>query len=233
MGAFASVVWGQGTRRTSFGYVFDPQTARVATARAERVSIVVSERASPAEHTAAAELAEHLGHTYPSVRFSVVPVAPKSGHVVLLGTPDSSSEIGGYVPKARLAAPESFVVTHVQRFGTTAGVIAGADPRGVLYGVYGLLEKLGWGFYLSYEAPPQPIRHPFGFAGWYAADAPLFKDRLVFNWHNFLSSASAWELEDWRRWIRGAASMRYNTVMVHAYGNNPMFSFQHNGQVSP
>ena len=27
--------------------------------------------------------------------------------------------------------------------------------------------------------------------------------------------------------------MRYNTVMIHAYGNNPMFSFSHNGQVKP
>ena len=112
-------------------------------------------------------------------------------------------------------------------------MIAGADSRGVLYGVYGLLEKLGWGFYLSYEAAPVPKRVPFDFSGWNAADAPLVRDRVLFDWHNFLSSASTWELADWQRWIRGAARMRYNTVMVHAYGNNPMFSFQHNGQAKP
>ena len=27
--------------------------------------------------------------------------------------------------------------------------------------------------------------------------------------------------------------MRFNTVMVHAYGNNPMFSFSMNGETKP
>lgn len=56
---------------------------------------------------------------------------------------------------------------------------------------------------------------------------------MIFQRHNFLSSASTWELEDWQRWIDGASRMRYNTEMIYAYGNNPMLSFSHNGQTKP
>jgi hypothetical protein len=55
----------------------------------------------------------------------------------------------------------------------------------------------------------------------------------VLDWHNFLTSISTWNLEDWQGWIRGLASMRYNSIMVHLYGNNPMFTFRHNGQTKP
>ncbi len=80
---------------------------------------------------------------------------------------------------------ESFRVT--VHDGTAA--IAGASPRGVLYGVYGLLERLGCGFFLSSETVPVK-QEPFSFRGWAMEDQPLFADRIVFDWHNFLSSAS-------------------------------------------
>ena len=202
----------------------------VAAACAERVEIATSPLASEAEQTAAAELAGHLARLYPSDTFAVRTGAPNNGKVILVGTPASFPEILRWVPKASLAVPESFVVANAMRGGAPVAVIAGADARGALYGVYALLEKLGWGFYLSYEAAPAARKQPVEFAEWNLADAPVFADRVVFDWHNFLSSVSTWEFEDWQRWIRGAACMRYNTVMVHAYGNNPMFEFRHNGQ---
>ena len=65
------------------------------------------------------------------------------------------------------------------------------------------------------------------------ADEPLVADRLVFNWHNFLSSCSTWNLTDWNRWTDDARQLGYNGIMVHAYGNNPMVSFEFNGQTKP
>ena len=41
------------------------------------------------------------------------------------------------------------------------------------YGVYALLEKLGCGFYLSYDALPPAKDEPFSFSGWQLADKPL------------------------------------------------------------
>jgi hypothetical protein len=153
----------------------------------------------------------------------VVNAAPQSGKAILLG--GAAQAIGIKSP----AQPEAFTA------GSKGdrGYIVAADGRGLLNGVYAVLENLGWGFYLSYDAAPTPRSEPFNFAGWDLADKPVFRDRVIFQWHNFLSSASTWEYEDWQRWIDGASRMRYNTVMIHAYGNNPVFSFTYNGQTKP
>ncbi|RME94294.1 MAG: discoidin domain-containing protein [Verrucomicrobia bacterium] len=66
-----------------------------------------------------------------------------------------------------------------------------------------------------------------------AANPPLVPERIVFNWHNFLSGCSTWNFSDWARWIRDARALDYNAVMVHAYGNNPMFQFEFNGRLKP
>jgi hypothetical protein len=193
------------------------------------VAIVVSPGATPVEKLAAAELSAHLTLLYPQVRFTVAAAPGKNQPAVLVGTLASSPQLAGYVDSRLLQTPESFVVAH----RASTAVIAGADPRGVLYGVYGLLEKLGVGFYLSYTANPPARRGAFSFAGWDLHDSPTVATRLVFNWHNFLSGCSTWDLADWQQWISQSSRMRFNTIMVHAYGNNPMFAFSHNGLVKP
>ncbi len=65
------------------------------------------------------------------------------------------------------------------------------------------------------------------------ADKPLVNDRIVFDWHNFLSGCSTWNLADWNRWTDDAQKLGYNAIMVHAYGNNPMVSFTFNGKTKP
>ena len=65
------------------------------------------------------------------------------------------------------------------------------------------------------------------------ADKPLVPTRLVFDWHNFLSGCSTWNLPEWQSWIRQSQKMGYNAIMVHAYGNNPMVSFTFNGKTKP
>lgn len=62
---------------------------------------------------------------------------------------------------------------------------------------------------------------------------PLFQERIMFNWHNFLSSCSTWNLEDWIRWTKQAQKMGYNAIMVHAYANNPMGTFTFKGKERP
>ena len=125
------------------------------------------------------------------------------------------------MPLPELTAAESFRVTVVRDGGRETAIVAGADPRGCAYGVYALLEKLGCGFYLSYDALPPPRGEAFSFQGWELADAPLVRERIVLNWHNFLSGCSTWNLPEWEAWIRQSQKMGYNGVMVHAYGNNP------------
>ncbi|MCX7015625.1 MAG: hypothetical protein NTW86_24240, partial [Candidatus Sumerlaeota bacterium] len=213
-----------------------------AQAASSSLPIVVGERAHPAEHLAARELADALQKLYPAEKFEIKTYesgfVPKSGKMILLGTPeslphwnrnDAIDRIGGG-PESFLV--DSFIVNTPREGQYQVGRIAGADPRGVAYGVYALLEKLGCGFYFSYDAIPEKSRE-FSFDQWNLADAPLVPDRVVFDWHNFLSGCSTWSLEHWEKWIVQSQKMGYNAVMVHAYGNNPMVEFEYGGQTKP
>ncbi len=182
---------------------------------AAEIPIALPSSPGPVEKLAASELARYLGRIYPEEKFSVVAQAPAKARAIAM--------------ERFKGKPESYRVT----VSGERAVIAGADARGLLYGVYALLEKLGCGFYLSYETLPPAKKGPLRFDGWKLDDEPLAGDRIVFNWHNFLSSASTWEFEDWQRYIDNSTRMRFNDLMVHAYGNNPMFEFEFNGLKKP
>ena len=202
--------------------------ATVAQSRAAAIPVVVSAKAPPVERAAAAELAGYLGRIYPDERFALSEQLPASGRAILVGSPATEPRLKqrlGAVP----AEPESFTVATAG----DVGVIAGADSRGVVYGVYQLLEKLGCGFYLSYETMAAPRAGAFSLEGWQLSNRPVAKERLVLNWHAYLSGCSTWNLEEWNRWTLQSQKQGFNTIMVHAYGNNPMTSFSFNGKTNP
>ena len=199
-------------------------------ATAADIPVVVSPQAAPAERSAAQELAGYLGRMFPQDRFVSADQLPASGQAILVGSVSREPRL-----KTLLATlpsdPESYVVAVAK--DRPVGVVAGADARGVVYGVYALLERLGCGFYLSYDASAPSRPEGFTFQGWQLANRPLVRDRVVFNWHNFLSGCSTWNLPEWKAWTVQSQKQGYNAIMVHAYGNNPMVRFTFNGKTKP
>ncbi|MBI5397196.1 MAG: hypothetical protein HZA91_18010, partial [Verrucomicrobia bacterium] len=218
-------------------FIFSPLLAiasAVFPARAaETVVVMWPPKASVAERFAAGELAGCLGRLYPQTKFVAATRRPASGAAIVVGSAGSDATLRELAGGADLSKPESFVVRTVRRDGREIGVIAGADARGVMFGVYALLEKLGCGFYLSCDALPVARTGPFSFTGWELCDTPLVADRVVFDWHNFLSGCSTWNLPEWKHWTTQSQKQGYNAIMVHAYGNNPMVSFTFNGKTKP
>jgi hypothetical protein len=194
-----------------------------------KVVIVLPNSASPVETVAANELDTYLRTVYPSTAFEIGSPSATATDIYLGTSSDLPDPYAAQV-KDDLAGSESYAVKVIN---SRAAVIAGSTPRATLFAVDALLEKLGFGFYLSYSTVPSPSSSPFSFAGWELRNAPIVGERVIFNWHNFLSSCSTWNLSDWQQWITQASRMRFNTVMVHAYGNNPMYSFSFNGETKP
>lgn len=196
------------------------------------IPVVVPPASPPVVVLAAEDLTRCLGQLYPREKFVRADTLPGAGLAVLVGTL-TDPQVRARAGEAPPLAPESYVVRVAGEDQPQVGVVAGADGRGTAYGVYALLEKLGCGFYLSYDAVPPARTEPFSFEGWALADAPLVRERLVFQWHNFLSGCSTWNLADWQRWTAQSQKMGFNAIMVHAYGNNPMASFEFDGKRKP
>jgi hypothetical protein len=200
-------------------------SAGMCAAAQTRVVVTLPKDAGTVERIAADELTTHLRALYPST--AIETGAPQEGvPAIYLGTAEELPDSYAAELRNKLDKPDSFAIKVID---SRTAVIAGASPRATLYAVDALLEKLGFGFYLSYNTAPDPSQAAFSFAGWDLNDAPIAGERLIFNWHNFLSGCSSWNLEDWQQWITQAERLRFNTIMVHAYGNNPMFSFSLNG----
>lgn len=184
----------------------------------EAVHIAIRTGSQPTaqESLAARELARYLGKMYPQHRFSVQQSTTGIRQVIQMRL-DPILPVEGYAITPRSAS--------------TLEVRAGS-PRGLLYGTYGLLEKAGCGFYLSFETVPTRT-DPNELFSIRLTDEPLVRDRMVLDWHNFLSSCSTWNLPDWQYYIRQAVKLRFNTLMIHTYGNNPIIQFSYNGVTKP
>ena len=217
----------------SVGLAFPADPGALGQAGAAEIRVVVSPQAPAVERLAAEELAGYLRQIYPRDRFVLDERLPESGQGILVGDVRNDPRVKAFLAGSEPPLPEGYVVATTNRGKSRVGAIAGGDARGTVYGVYGILEKLGCGFYLSYEAVAPPSPEQFSLDGWQLADRPLVRDRFVLNWHNFLSGCSTWNLPEWKRWILQSQKQGYNAVMVHAYGNNPMASFTFHGQAKP
>ena len=124
-----------------------------ATAEAKNsVAIVVDQNATRVGNTAATELGAYLAKLYPSFSFPVTHT-PVSDKTIILRVDPSGKDL----PET----PEGHVVSADEN----QAVIRSKGEAGLLQGVYGLLEHLGVGFYLSEEILPAPAKE-FSFKGW-------------------------------------------------------------------
>jgi hypothetical protein len=208
-------------------------TSLAEVAPGEPIPIVLAVPATAAEQIAARTLAQQLGQLYPREQFLPAEALPESGQCILLGTAASAPRTRACLTAAAMTNAEAYVIATFAEGPRRLGLVAGTDARGVACGVYALLEKLGCGFYLSGDVLPQPRTEPFSFAGWALTNSPLAGDRLVCEWHNFLSGCSTWNLPEWTQWIEQSHKAGFNGIMVHAYGNNPMVTFEFNGKAKP
>ncbi len=200
----------------------------------ENVGIVTGENPSNQTVLAAEILLEYLGEMYSSNHFTIEEDQVSEKAIYLIDQEDGIPiEIKKDLQGLELSEkPESFHVKSIEMNGTSNAYIVASDARGLFYGVYELLEKLGCSFLLSEDFVPQKQEN-VKFDNWDFANAPLTEKRIVFNWHNFLSGCSAWDFPEYKMWIDAAQKMKYNAIMVHAYGNNPMYRFELNGEHKP
>jgi hypothetical protein len=96
-------------------------------------------------------------------------------------------------------------------------VIAGADPEGVLYGVYGLLEDhYGVRFLMSGDVIPGS-KTPFRLVDVDEEKTPRQAIRGFTSHWCYMQGAGTWSLEDWKFHIDQMARMRLNMLSIHNY----------------
>ena len=181
---------------------------------------IMDQSHTPLGKHSSSELTQHLNKVYNHTTFTETTDSEEADIIFLLS--EQAKKLGfEEVP----TASEGYKIVQKDK----KLYILSPDENGLLNATYGLLEHLGCGFYISGDASIEKKSWK-GFAECEIEDAPIAQDRILFTWHNFLSGCTGWNLDDWKSWVLQARKMRYNAIMVHAYGNNPMVSFTYKGE---
>ncbi len=193
--------------------------------------IVISPKATDIENYAALELQRYLYQvTGEILEISAGQEKIKSGSFIL-GQRATHPQIEKLISEQ--AGPQGYILRRVK----DNIIIAGSDPEGVLYGVYGLLEDYyGIGFYLGGDVlPEKKLSLMPEFLN--ETKTPAVAIRGFLPWTNFPQSATSYSWDDWKFIIDQMAKMRLNFLHIHNYngeaGHNEMYhNFSVNGILS-
>ena len=109
-------------------------------------------------------------------------------------------------------------------------IIAAKKPVGILYGVYGLLEELGMGFYAGGDAFPELPTQARIASAFEKHENPVFAVRGNMLHYNFLCGCTNWGLDDYKFYFDQLARMRSNLLLMHWYDCEPGAAFEQNGE---
>jgi len=199
------------------------------------VRIVIGQSVSPQEQFAACELQRYLSRLGDHVP-SIATTMTDNTTSFVLGTPATSAHIVQLADKLSLT-PEAVADQGYQLKRLTVGtrqlvIVAAREPVGVFYGVYGLLEQIGFGFYLGGDTfPPRgtPLVIP---ADLDQVCRPALAIRGSLPWYNFLDSPTTWDLDDYKFFFQQMAKQRFNFVGFHTYDSEPFVPYEWNGQLA-
>lgn len=191
------------------------------------IVIALGEAPEPIEEHAAAELRRYLYH----LTGEIAEIGTERG-TFWLGTVASNSVLAGLASAGTVATPEVAESYTIRTVDDTIAVL-GADPQGVLYGVYRLLETYGVRFMLGRDL--LPARRPFALSEVDIHERPAVARRGLLPWHDFLCGPSGYSFPDWRRYLDQLVKLRMNTLMLHNYAggypgrdiDEPFMEFSH------
>lgn len=171
--------------------------------------IVLPPRADAVAKLAASELARFL-YTLTGVPSPVIDDVPKTGAAILLGL-ERARAVGAPADEPQLRE-DGYVIQAWKHRVMDVIIVAARRSRGLLYGVYALLEEFGVGFYLGGETFPEgrpPAVLPHGFC---RVDNPAFKVRAHSLMNNTIIGRTGWGEDDYRAYLNQLARLRCNTL---------------------
>ncbi|MBI3923632.1 MAG: hypothetical protein HY318_19590, partial [Armatimonadetes bacterium] len=154
----------------------------------------------------------------------------KEPWLIVVGTPQSNPLVRELL-KRNLdgLGDQGFVLETTRHAGKRALVVSGATPVAVSYGVYTLLERYGFGFYLGGDVvPPKQALQPLDL---HEEHQPVFATRGSLPWYNFFNSPTSWNFEDYQYFADQMAKMKNNFIGFHAYDYEPFCAYDFEGKM--
>jgi len=149
--------------------------------------------------------------------------------LLVVGTPAHNAlaaelvRTAGLADRLRAVGPEGYVLKTLQHGGRPTILVAAPAPRGVVYGVYALLEHYGVRFTFTGARPPG--RRPFRVLDADEASAPLFAHRRLVAMGHDATATARWTQWEWLAMIDRAAESRFAEIVVPLNGLDTTFGY--------
>lgn len=198
---------------------------------ANGAQIMIDPSAPELEQYAAKELQRYI-YLVTGVNAKIVDHLTTSGFVL-----GGKNSMAGKITGFNGLGAQSYALKRTVDHGKNIVAIAGSDPEGVLYGVYGLLaDYYDIGFYLGGDVFPEKKMSLFP-EKLEERKTPSMTIRGFTPWTNFPQSDTSYSWEDWKFVIDQTAKMRMNFILVHNYNgegghNEPFHNFEWKGKLS-
>ncbi|HTL58850.1 MAG TPA: hypothetical protein VL361_24395 [Candidatus Limnocylindrales bacterium] len=191
-------------------------------ATAQTVSIIVSDRsAKPVEH-GVSKLKATLQQRGASLE-EVGSVRETKGQLIVVAgiVGSASGEATKLLAEKNVSAPkdpESLLIRRFNRGGKTVVLIAGADPRGLMYGLLEVAERVGWA--TSTNNPFSEVRD--------ADEKPYAPERAlsIYTFNRDYWESRFFDEAYWSRYLDMLAENRFDSLVV-------IFGYENGGFLAP
>ena len=141
--------------------------------------------------------------------------------VVVAGLSSSSGDAAQLISELHLTPnpePESLVIRKFKRQGKTVVLSAGSDPRGAMYALLDLAERVGWA--ASPEDPFREVRD--------TQEKPFAPDRAlsIYTFNRAYWESRFYDEAYWARYLDVLAQNRFNSLVV-------IFGYENGGFLAP
>ncbi len=142
---------------------------------------------------------------------------------VVTGTPGNNALLEGFPFDWSQAGTQGYVLSGFTLHGVRVAIAAANTSEGAVNGQYGLLRRLGYGFYLGDESAPATL--PEQLDDTPQCHRPSRDIRGVLPWYNFFNSPTAWDPIDHRAFVDQLLRMGANFVGFHTYDSEPFAAY--------
>lgn len=176
---------------------------------------------SPIESMAAKELRRYLYlHTGHLAQISTAKQMPADNELIIVTSrPHEILKTLDAEPLAPLK-DQAFQLKSVQQGERKLLIIAGGNDFGTLYGVYHLMESLGFQFHLHGDTVPDQ-QNDFKITELDEKYSPLFELRGILPFHDFPEGPDWWNTNDYKFYLAQMAKMKMNFIGLHCYPDVP------------
>lgn len=192
---------------------------------------IVVGRLSSGEALAVTDLQRYLGEVTGQVpdviNYKTFLKHPKSA--IIIGRRDTNIIIADNINFKRYdIAGDGYVIFSNNILGSDMVMLGSDTEKGTINSIYGLLNEIGYGFYLGSEAVPESL--PKVLNKKEIVKKPVFTVRGVLPWYNFFNSPTAWDPIDHRAFADQLIRSGANFLGFHTYDGEPFAGYEEDGK---